>query len=68
MKWQLEEDIKDLTKIVSEKATQITNWNDSISKIPTTPYEWLKENIYKDAEDSAEINEEYKAWLARTKS
>lgn len=68
MKWQLEEDIKDLTKIVSEKAKQITTWNDSISKIPTTPYEWLKENIYKDADDSAEINEEYKAWLARTKS
>lgn len=67
-KWQLDEEIADLEKIIEHKEKNIKDWTEEVEKISTTPYEWLRENIYKGVDDSAEIDEEYVKWMKRTKS
>jgi hypothetical protein len=67
-KWKLDEEIADLEKIIEHKEKNIKDWTEEVEKISTTPYEWLKENIYKGVDDSAEIDEEYVKWMKRTKS
>jgi len=67
-KWQMDDEIKDLEQICSTKEKQIDNWTAEVTKIETTPYQWLKQNIHKDTGEQPEIDEEYVKWMHRAKS